>query len=253
MSGVVCWFSCGAASAVATHLALQEHPDAVIAYQDTGAEHPDSARFMADCEKWYGRKILTLKSHRFNDVWEVWEKRRYIVGVSGAPCTGEMKRRVAEDYLFKVLGYGTREVIGYTAEESKRVRDFEANNPERKLWPILAERGLSKADCFKVLADAGIELPEMYKLGYRNNNCIGCPKGQSGYWNKIRVDFPDVFDRMAKLERSVGAAINKTEPTVNGVRQRIPVYLDELDPRAGRYKAEASISCGLFCPTENQP
>ena len=90
----------------------------------------------------------------------------------------------------------------------------------------------------------------MYLLGYQNNNCIGCVKGQSGYWNKIRRDFPEVFDRMAKVEREIGAAICKTEPTVNGVRQRIPVYLDELSPDAGRYKDEPPMSCGLFCGSD---
>jgi 3'-phosphoadenosine 5'-phosphosulfate sulfotransferase (PAPS reductase)/FAD synthetase len=38
----ICWFSCGAASAVATKLALQERDNCEIVYQDTGAEfsHP---------------------------------------------------------------------------------------------------------------------------------------------------------------------------------------------------------------------
>lgn len=35
----------------------------------------------------------------------------------------------------------------------------------------------------------------MYDLGYANNNCIGCVKGGIGYWNKIRIDFPEESDR----------------------------------------------------------
>lgn len=53
----VCWFSAGAASAVATKLVLRDVPDAVVAYCETGAEHPDNARFIADCERWFGRPI----------------------------------------------------------------------------------------------------------------------------------------------------------------------------------------------------
>jgi hypothetical protein len=82
----------------------------------------------------------------------------------------------------------------------------------------------------------------MYRLGYRNNNCIGCVKGQAGYWNKIRRDFPKVFRRMAKVERSLNAAICKTER--GGERQR--VFLDELPKDAGRYE-DLDITCGLFC------
>ena len=70
--------------------------------------------------------------------------------------------------------------------------------------------------------------PLMYELGYPNNNCIGCVKGGMGYWNRIRKDFPDVFESRAKLERAVGHSMLKDK---NG-----PIYLDELDPNRGRFK-----------------
>ena len=79
----------------------------------------------------------------------------------------------------------------------------------------------------------------MYKLGYHNNNCVGCVKGGAGYWNKIRVDFPDAFNKMAKLERQLGVKITKSK----GQR----VYLDELPVDAGNYPKEQSIECGIFC------
>lgn len=43
------WFSAGAASAVATKLMLAEAPCEIV-YCETGAEHPDNERFIADCE-----------------------------------------------------------------------------------------------------------------------------------------------------------------------------------------------------------
>ena len=246
----ICWFSAGAASAVATKLTLRADPNADICYQHTGAEHPDNERFLADCEQWFGKPITRIKSQKYEDTWDVWTRRRFIAGVYGAPCTAELKRIPAEDYLFSVHGVGTWEVFGFTLEERARMVKWQRNNNERFIWPILIDRGYTKADCLAVLREAGIEIPVMYGLGYRNNNCIGCPKGQSGYWNKIRVDFPDVFDRMSKLERELNVAICKTEPTVNGKRQRIRVFLDELDPGAGRYSAEPDIQCGIFCMSE---
>lgn len=62
----------------------------------------------------------------------------------------------------------------------------------------------------------------MYDLGYHNNNCVGCVKGGMGYWNRIRIDFPEVFRKMAELEREIGHSC------INGV------YLDELAPGRGR-------------------
>jgi hypothetical protein len=117
-------------------------------------------------------------------------------------------------------------------------RFIDANN-DVKLWSILLEKKLNKSDCLAMIQRAGIELPEMYKLGYQNNNCIGCVKGGMGYWNKIRVDFPEAFDRMVKLEKTIGAKILKSK----GER----IWLDELPPNSGHYPTEQSIECGIFC------
>ena len=60
---IVCWFSCGAASAVATKLAIAENAGklpVVIAYTEVLEEHPDNKRFLAECEKWFGQNIVIL-------------------------------------------------------------------------------------------------------------------------------------------------------------------------------------------------
>jgi hypothetical protein len=83
----------------------------------------------------------------------------------------------------------------------------------------------------------------MYRLGYPNNNCIGCVKGGAGYWNKIRFDFPDAFEKMAKQERKMNVAINKR---MDG-EKRIPIFLDELPVNMGRIESEPNIECGVLC------
>lgn len=85
----------------------------------------------------------------------------------------------------------------------------------------------------------------MYRLGYKNNNCIGCVKGGMGYWNKIRKDFPATFQRMASLERKLDVAILKEEEP--GTKKRLRVFLDELQPDRGHYEAEDEIECGAAC------
>jgi hypothetical protein len=81
----------------------------------------------------------------------------------------------------------------------------------------------------------GIEVPAMYKLGFNNNNCIGCVKGGAGYWNQIRKHFPEQFDRMAKIEREVGHSCIKGQ------------FLDELDPDAGRKQKVVDMTCDFVC------
>ena len=123
---VVSWFSCGAASAVATKLAIQKYGDAVeVFYTDTGSEHPDNHRFLSDCEKWFNLKITTLKSDKYSNIWEVFEKKRFLCSPQGAPCTGAMKKEPANG-IWKI---GDVEVFGYTADEKHRLDRWKKDNP----------------------------------------------------------------------------------------------------------------------------
>jgi len=237
---IVCRFSCGAASAVATKLALKKygHDRVVITYSDPGSEHPDNVRFLADCQRWFDHKIITLKSNKFDDTWEVFEKERFIVSRQGAPCTGYMKREPTYDFSLPtdIL------VFGYTADEAARAESFRQQNFEITLETPLIDAGLTKADCLGMIERAGIAIPAMYLLGYQNNNCIGCPKGGMGYWNKIRVDFPEVFERMAAIQRDLGPGSGFFREK-DGTRIR----LDDLAPDRGNLLTEPNIECSLLC------
>jgi hypothetical protein len=237
MSRVVVWFSAGAASAVAAKLALRERADCevLIAYTDPGSEHEDNARFLSDCEQWFGQPVIRLRSAKYADTWDVFARRRYLNGPAGALCTVELKKRQRFDFQQA----DDEQVFGYTSEEESRAQRFRANNPEVRLWTPLIEHGLRKADCLSIVDRAGIVLPAMYRLGYNNNNCIGCCKGGKGYWNKIRVDFPEVFDRMARQERELGASCIRGQ------------FLDELDPAAGNHVTE-QMECSLLCAATSE-
>lgn len=241
---ILAWFSCGAASALATKLAIEKYGDVVeVLYCDTLAyEHPDNRRFLADCERWFGRTIRLLKSPKYEDIFDVFYKTRWLVGPKGARCTTELKKNVRKAYQRP----GDVQIFGLTVEEKVRIQRFENENPEVTAEFPLIEHAKTKSDCLRALNEAAIELPAMYRLGYKNNNCIGCVKGQQGYWNKIRVDFPEAFERMARTERDLGAAINKKY--VKG--ERIRIFLDELPPGAGRYDSEPDIECGTMCVNE---
>ena len=235
------WFSCGAASAVAAKLAVGKYPDCEVLYCDTLAyEHPDNMRFLRDVEQWIGKPITLLKSEKYADIYDVFKKTGWLVGVGGARCTTELKKNVRKAYQRE----DDLHIFGLTSDEEKRIDRFEDQNPELEVEWILADTDTTKNDCYRIIQEAGIELPEMYKLGYNNNNCIGCVKGQMGYWNKIRVDFPDAFERMAKLERKMNVALCKSYAG-DGKRKR--VFLDELDPSAGRDIPMPDIECGVLC------
>lgn len=235
---VICWFSCGDASAVAAMLAIKQYSsthEVVVARICIDSEHPDNDRFAADCAAWFGQPIIDLRSDEYRDTWDVWEKRKYIAGIAGAPCTGELKKAVR----YKFQRPDDIHVFGFSDEERKRAKTFRENNFELTVVTPLIAASLRKPDCHALVRAAGIELPAMYLLGFSNNNCIGCPKGGAGYWNQIRRHFPAQFDRMAELSRRLGARLVKQD----GER----VFLDELRPTTGRWKDEPDISCSAFC------
>lgn len=234
---VVSWFSNGAASAVATYLALKEYAERVtIANIYVSNEHQDNARFLEECEKWYGKKIVQLRDNNYAaDVDNVIAERRYLSGISGAPCTTELKKRPR--YLFERST--DLHLFGFTVEEKGRARRAAEQNPELSMAFPLIDAMLTRQDCFALLNENGIKLPVMYSLGFNNNNCIGCVKARSPrYWNLIRKHFPDVFRRRAEQERLYDYALCR-------VRGK-PVFLDEL-PEAEIETDEIDLSCSLLC------
>jgi hypothetical protein len=223
---------------VAAKLAIRKYRathEVVVARIVIPSEHPDNDRFAADCAQWFGQSIAELRSDEYADTWDCWEKRRYIAGIKGAPCTTYLKKAVRDAFQQP----DDIQVFGFDSGEAERVVQFRARNFEVNLETPLIDAKLSKDDCHALIRGAGIEIPVMYRLGFNNNNCIGCPKGGAGYWNLIRVHFPETFDRMAKLSRELGARLIK----IGGKH----IFLDELDPMAGHKLREPRIECDLLC------
>ena len=242
MSRIISWFSCGAASAVATKLAIANHGDVEVVYCEVIEEHPDNMRFLKDCEKWFGQEIKIIGNDKYcRSIYEVFDKTRYLAGHGGARCTLELKKNVRKGFELPT----DVQVFGYTVEEQNRVDRFiDANNDVDLVTPLI-DRGLTKQDCLAMLQNAGIELPAMYKLGYKNNNCRGCVKAQSpAYWKKIQIDFPEFFDAMSAQEKRLGVKICKA--TIDGVADtripltNLPEWIEPMDD-------SIDAQCGIFC------
>lgn len=246
---VICHFSCGAASAVATKLALDRYGLRVIIVNAFVAdEDEDNRRFLTDCEVWFGCPIVVLRDTKYGaSAAEVWRRKRFIVNRAGAPCSKALKRDVLATFQRRD---GDTTVLGYTADPrdvDRFDRYLDANPNERAIAPLI-EEGITKRECLETIARAGIELPRMYRLGYHNANCPGCPKGGEGYWNKIRRDFPERFEAMAQRQDALGPGSYFFRNRKTGER----VSLRMLDPKAGRFMDEPAVECGAVCEMAEQ-
>lgn len=230
---IVSWFSAGVSSAVATKLLADEIAE--IFYIHIDDQHPDTLRFVDDCAEWFGKSIRTMRSRMYNTVEQALQAAgRMRRPNHSAPCTEYLKKRVRKEWEWfqeEDLCY----VWGMDLSERNRADGIVRAMPKQTHRFPLIEKGLTKQQAHAFLREAGIRRPAMYDLGYHNNNCIGCVRGGMGYWNKIRVDFPEVFAARAVLEREIDSSCIKG------------CYLDELESNRGLEQGPLVGPCGIMC------
>lgn len=245
---IAVWFSCGAASAVVAKKTVEKYgktANVQILNCYIKEEDPDNRRFLDDVAEWIGRPITILKSSDFPDcsAVSVWGKRKYMSNAHGnAPCTYELKKRVR--YAYEAQNRVDWHVMGFTLDEQSRHRNFVASECANTL-PVLIDDRTTKSECYRIIAEAGIELPAIYRRGYPNANCIGCVKATSPtYWNLVRREDPEVFESRATQSREIGARLVRVK------NKRI--FLDELKPTdTGMPIKDMDFECGIFCTPES--
>ena len=237
---IICWFSCGITSAVACKLAVDKYgkDKCILVYIEIDSAHPDNERFILECENWIGVKIKRIRSLKYTDQYDVIIKTKYVNGIGGARCTKELKKDVRLKFETEIKYEG--QVFGFEFEKkeiNRALRFSEQYSYTKPIYPLI-ERKLTKEQCAWLMIYNNIKMPEMYKLGFHNNNCIGCVKGGMGYWNKIRKHFPEYFKKMSEAERIAGHSCIKNK------------FLDELNQNEGNNEPPILPDCGTFCEIE---
>jgi 3'-phosphoadenosine 5'-phosphosulfate sulfotransferase (PAPS reductase)/FAD synthetase len=205
---IVCWWSGGVTSAVGCKVALDlfGKENCRVVMIDTQNEDEDTYRFKKDCEHWYGKsiEIITELGKKYQSIQDVWTSYESLNVATGAICSTELKRKARErwqkenEYDYQVFGFE------FDKSEFNRALGLAKIKKANGIFPLMM-MGYDKDDCLRIIQDAGIEVPRMYKLGFRNNNCFktGCVQGGIGYWQKMKREFPDKFDAMAEMEHKL--------------------------------------------------
>tara|TARA_R110002096_G_scaffold434250_1_gene655236 strand:+ start:141 stop:1106 length:966 start_codon:yes stop_codon:yes gene_type:complete len=215
---IICWWSGGITSAIACLLAIRFYgkDNCRVIFIDTCNEHFDTYRFFLDCEDLYGIEIeiitgikdfkprlknykdIFLKRAKYyqpnknvhyysiEDVWKYWLSLNVNFG---AICSTELKRGVREKwqaentFMHQVFGFE------FDKKEMGRALSMHLNHPKSKpIFPLLM-KAYDKPKCIEIMQQLEIEIPQSYKDGLRNNNCLGdgygCVQGGIGYWQKL--------------------------------------------------------------------
>jgi hypothetical protein len=243
---IVVWFSCGVASAVAAKVTLEKYPHETVRIVNipVAEEDEDNLRFKDDVARWLGVPIETFVHSKWpkSSAVEIWEHGRFMSNRFGAECTRTLKKGAR--YQWQDINKPDNHVLGFTADEKARAERFKKTECDTHL-PVLVDAGITKADCFEIVRQAGIQRPRIYDMGYPNANCIGCVKATSPtYWNLVREKHPEIFEQRAKLSREIGCKLVRVKNN--------RIFLDELKPTDKGRKIK-SWDCGVFCEESPTP
>lgn len=263
----ICWWSGGVTSAVACKIAIDTYgvENCRVIILDTGNEDEDTMRFLLDCQKWYGTEIESLSAigKKYESIEDVWFDFLSLNVASGAICSSELKREVRQDFQRK--NQYSLQVFGFDSSETRRADNMAKNYPlSRPVFPLI-EFGYSKKDCIAIIERDGIVIPRMYHLGFHNNNCFktGCVQGGIGYWQKMKADFPEKFNNMARIEHELtdlkGKPVTCLKDQSNKAKKsgKFQVFLlphpdypdyKDISMIKGR-KVEPLTECNGFCGT----
>lgn len=238
----IAWWSGGVTSAVACKIALNTIENVSLVMLDTMNEDEDTYRFKKDCEKWYGSKIEMFKHPEFDSIQDVWRKYKSLSSATGAVCSSYLKNHAREIYCkgknveCHIFGFE------YHPKEINRAENWERNKGLKAYFPLIENR-ITKIKAIDIIKQAGIEIPNVYSLGFNNNNCFktGCTQGGIGYWQKIKIDFPEKFEYMANMEHELSSI--KGEPVVICHDQRMDRVITKWDysKRTGKPTSKSKL------------
>lgn len=206
--------------------------------------------------KWYGCNIEMITHKEFKSIQEVWRKYMSLNVATGAICSTVLKREVRVEFQ-KLNGF-SYQAFGFDISETGRALAMKLNYPDsRPIFPLLIEV-LSKKACINMVLKANIQVPVAYELGLNNNNCLqtGCVQGGIGYWQWMRYNKPDVFDKMADEEhlltnmKGQPVTMLKDQSKKGGLvfLKPHPLYpkIKDISMMKGR-KPEPLMDCNGFC------
>lgn len=180
------------------------------------SEHPDTLRYIREViTPWAeerGVPVRELKKVTKDGeeltLWKLLERentpsipiRLEPVGMpANRSCTNHFKVQVIGKYL-KEMGATKNNpatvCVGISTDEIHRA-DGGKHKPlyQKSVYPLI-ELGLSRADCLRVIRDAGLPEP-------RKSACWFCPYTRSSQWAEMRRDEPELFAKACDLEDSI--------------------------------------------------
>ena len=193
----ICGISGGKDSSAMAVYMRDKVPEMEYFFCDTGAELPETYEFLDKLEIVLGKKIERLNANKGFDHWfEVYR------GTLPSPqmrwCTTKMKIEPIENWV------GNEEVISYIAirsDEASRKGYVSSKKNIQARFPFI-ENGIDHAGVMRILADAGIGLPDYYEWRTRSG-CYFCFFQRKAEWIGLSERHPDLWEKAVAIEQKI--------------------------------------------------
>lgn len=197
-----------------------------LVFCDTLAEDPDLYRFLEEAALDIGGQLIKLQDGR--DIYDVFTEKQYIGTALTAPCSGELKIKPFYNWIDNNFQpHDVTIYLGIDFTEAHRLESAQRNKPKYKIEAPLCEAPyMLKIEMFNELKKSGIELPNLYKLGFSHNNCSGaCVKAGSGQFKKLFNDLPDVYRRFELKQEKLIKEVPSVHPFISVTKNKKKVNL----------------------------
>ncbi|MDA7941799.1 MAG: phosphoadenosine phosphosulfate reductase family protein [Nitrosopumilus sp.] len=197
MTRQVCGISGGKDSSALAIYMRDKVPDMEYFFCDTGAELPETYRYLSKLEVVLGKPITRLNSSRgFDHYFEVFR------GALPSPqmrwCTTLLKIKPLEDWIGEEV---VTSYVAIRADESNR-KGYVSTKPNIKTEFPFVDDGINHAGVLRILEDAGLNLPEYYEWRTRSG-CYFCFFQRKAEWVGLADKHPDLFKRAVAIEQKV--------------------------------------------------
>lgn len=214
MGRVISTISGGKASGYVAWWALQHYPkdDVVLYFNDTGWEHPDLYRFLRDLSAFLDHPITEDSDGR--DV-EMLAYDNYAIPNNRMPfCSRQLKaerlQKYCQDGDILLFGIGSDE-----RHRAKRIAEVYAGVAQQKKITLsvrfpLIEESILHSTIEGFYSENGIEIPELYRLGFKHNNCAGgCVRSSKRQWLHLLQVQPETYAERERFEREIAEHFGK--------------------------------------------
>lgn len=219
-------------------------------------EDSDLYRFVDEAAADVGGELVKVAEGR--NPWQIFFDERFLGNTRVDPCSRILKRTLLRKWLEEHCDPADTVVyIGIDWTEEHRFHNARAHwEPWRCEAPLCEPPYVTKPDIMERMAEAGIEAPQLYKLGFPHNNCGGfCIKAGQAHFKLLLRTMPERYLFHERCEQQIRKDLDKDVAILRDRRggRTKPLTLQEFRLRLER---EEEIDehewggCACFTPEE---